>query len=85
MLEPAKLRELIERQFPDAQIEIDDLTGTRDHYEISVGSDRFAGLSPLAQHRLVYEALGSHMRGDIHALALHTYTLEAWQRRSAST
>jgi stress-induced morphogen len=81
MLELAKLRALIEQQFPDAVVEINDLTGTQDHYDVSLASDRFVGLSPVARHRLVYEALGAHMKGDIHALALHTYTLDAWQRR----
>ncbi len=30
------------------------------------------------QHRLVYNTLGDRMGGEIHALALHTYTPQAW-------
>jgi BolA protein len=44
--------------------------GGRGHYAVLIVSERFAGLSPVARHRLVYEALGDLMRTDIHALAI---------------
>lgn len=44
------------------------------HYRLVVVSDRFAGLSALARHRLVYATLGELMRGPIHALAIAAYT-----------
>lgn len=81
VLDPAELRSLIESEFPGAELELEDLTGTRDHYRLRIVSERFEGLSPVAQHRLVYAALSTHMRGDIHALALDTYTPERWARR----
>lgn len=40
------------------------------HYRVHVVSARFAGLSRLARHRLVYDVLTDLMRHDIHALAL---------------
>jgi stress-induced morphogen len=30
------------------------------------------------QHRMVYATLGDRMGGEIHALALHTYTPDEW-------
>jgi BolA family transcriptional regulator, general stress-responsive regulator len=41
------------------------------HYRVRIVSERFRGQSPLARHRLVYEALGPLMRQGIHALAIH--------------
>lgn len=40
------------------------------HYTVRLVSQRFAGLSRVARHRLVYHALESLMRGGIHALAI---------------
>jgi BolA protein len=40
------------------------------HYTVRLVSERFAGLSRVARHRLVYDALGAQMRSGIHALAI---------------
>ena len=40
------------------------------HFSVRVVSERFAGLSRLARHRLVYDALHSLMPRGIHALAI---------------
>lgn len=42
------------------------------HYQVTMVSDRFKGLQRIAQHRLVYEALGARVGTLIHALALQT-------------
>jgi stress-induced morphogen len=58
--------------FPDARVEVTDLTGTHDHFEAVVVAPAFGGRSRVEQHRLVYAALGELMNGEIHALALTT-------------
>lgn len=40
------------------------------HYNLSITSQAFAGLSTLARHRLVYQTLGDLMQGKIHALSI---------------
>jgi len=40
------------------------------HFRLVIVSPRFAGLGNLERHRMVYEALGSLMHRDIHALAI---------------
>ena len=40
------------------------------HFEVRIVSDRFAGLSLIKRHRMVYDALGSFMTSDIHALRI---------------
>lgn len=44
------------------------------HYRLRVVSDRFAGLSKVARHRLVYDCLREMMPKDIHALAMTLLT-----------
>lgn len=80
MLEPEKVQALLLTAFPGADIDLVDLTGTRDHYQARIVSDAFAGRSLVEQHQLVYRALGEAMSGPIHALALKTYTPEAWAK-----
>ena len=60
----------------DAQV-IDD-ANDGEHFTAHVTSTEFVGKSLVQQHQLVYRALGDHMRRDIHALALHTYTPDKW-------
>lgn len=40
------------------------------HFTVRIGSARFAGLSRIAQHRLVYDALRDLIPQGIHALAI---------------
>ena len=42
----------------------------RGHFTVLITSSRFAGLSTLKRHRLVYEAVGDMMTTDIHALSI---------------
>lgn len=58
--------------FPDARVDLTDLTGTSDHFQALVVTRAFDGKSRIEQHRMVYAALGELMDGGIHALALTT-------------
>ena len=44
------------------------------HFTVRVTSERFAGLSRVARHRLVYDALRSLVAEGIHALAIEART-----------
>ena len=44
------------------------------HYRVRIISERFAGQSLIARHRMVYAALGSLMETDIHALGIQAQT-----------
>lgn len=46
----------------------------RGHFVVEIVSEVFAGLTPLARHRRVFEALGSLMQTDIHALTIKAKT-----------
>jgi acid stress-induced BolA-like protein IbaG/YrbA len=74
-----EVRSKILEALPGSHVEVKDLTGTSDHYEALVVSEQFAGTSRIAQHQLVYRALGSAVGNEIHALALKTMTPDAWK------
>lgn len=43
------------------------------HFQVVITAKDFSGLSKLARHRLVYEALGDAMKTDIHALSIKAH------------
>ena len=49
-----------------------DVAGDGDHYAAHVVSAAFQGKMRVAQHKMVYEALGGRMGGELHALQLTT-------------
>ncbi len=42
----------------------------RGHFDVTIESKAFIGKRPLACHRMVYDAVGSLMETDIHALRI---------------
>lgn len=76
----ARIRAALEQAFSPLQLDIRDDShrhighaGARDgrgHFAVSIVSEAFAGMPPLARHRAVYAALGSLMDTDIHALQI---------------
>lgn len=84
MVSPEQVQAMIEAQLSDAQVQVQDLTGTRDHYQVTVVSSQFEGLPRVRQHQLVYGALQEAMSTEaIHALTMKTYTPEAWTAASS--
>lgn len=67
-----EIEQLIRAALPDSEVTITDLAGDGDHYAAHVVSSAFAGKSRVAQHQLVYKALGGRMGGELHALQLTT-------------
>ena len=68
------LKQRIESALPGAEVQVEDLTGGGDHFRAEVVSDRFAGLSRIDQHKLVYDVFGAEVGGPIHALSIKTST-----------
>lgn len=66
----ARIRQVL----PDARVELQDLTGTADHWKALVVSGAFAGKSLMERHRIVMGALADELKGPIHALTLDVKT-----------
>ena len=68
------LEDLLRQAFPDAsELSVVDRTGGGDHFQVTLTSGRFEGLSLVEQHRLVYDALAEPLgNGTIHELRIKT-------------
>jgi len=67
-----EIEDAILTALPGAEVELIDLAGDDDHWAATVTAPQFAGLSRVAQHKLVYAALGGRMGGVLHALQVTT-------------
>ena len=54
--------------------------GSESHFKAVIISDVFVDKRLVQRHQLVYQAMGDVMQ-EIHALALHTFTLDEWKTR----
>ena len=80
-MDPNEIASLIETGLPGSQVEV--RTDGQGHYEALVISPDFDGQRSVRRHQLVYETLGDRVGGEIHALALKTFTPEEWQAAKA--
>ncbi len=70
----------IKAELPDAIVQVNDLKGG-DHLEAIVVSSLFENKTLVKQHQMVYKAVQAEMATEaIHALALKTYTPQAWEK-----
>ncbi|URL01962.1 BolA/IbaG family iron-sulfur metabolism protein [Avibacterium sp. 20-126] len=52
--------------------------GADSHFKVVLVSDEFNGVRKVARHQMLYQLLAEELKQGIHALALHTYTLDEW-------
>ena len=78
MFSADRIKDILQAELPDCTAIVIDDVGDHEHFTARVTSSAFVGKSLVQQHQLVYGALGDHMRSDIHALALKTFTPDTW-------
>jgi len=49
------------------------------HFKVVIATDAFADTRKVARHQKIYQVLSEELAGEVHALALHTYTPGEWQ------
>lgn len=76
-MDPATIKELIERGMPEATAHVFSEDNT--HFQAIVVAESFTGQRRLARHQQVYAALGPLVGNDIHALSIRAYTPEEWR------
>ena len=76
MLSAEQLKSYITQHLSCDFIEVRGDDGT--HFEATIVAPAFEGKRMVAQHQLVYAALGDRMRAEIHALGMKTYTPTQW-------
>ncbi len=67
------LKKRLSEVYPDGTVEVFDLTGGGDHYEVSVESKAFQGMSRIQQHQAVMAVFNAELKtGEVHALSIKT-------------
>lgn len=74
------VEDIIKAGLPDADVMVEDMTGTRDHLDITVVSDGFKGKLLIEQHQILMDLLKEELKNRIHAVKLKTYTKEKFQQ-----
>ena len=78
MMEPEDIQNILAGKMPGAEITVEDMTGTRDHFEVKVLWEGFKGKGLIEQHRMINQALAIQLEdGSIHALKIKTYALKS--------
>jgi len=76
VIEPQEITRKLQENaaFNGAMIDVQDLTGGKDHYRLVVVSTLFDGMPLLHRHKMIYQSLKEEMKQEIHALTLETLT-----------
>lgn len=73
-----EVKALLVAAIPDAEILVE---GEGSKYTVTVVTDRFADMRPVAKQQLIYGPLNAHIAsGEIHAVSMRTLTKEEWRR-----
>lgn len=82
-MKPEEITARIVAALPDAEVALEDLTGTLDHWKATIVSAAFVGKTLIQRQRVINVALAEELKGPIHALSMDTWTPEeAAARRS---
>ena len=76
MMEPQQVHQILSERVPGAEVTVEDMTGTQDHFFVTVLSPQFKGKSIIQQHQIVNQALADCLEdGRIHALKIKTHPI----------
>ncbi|MCL5041480.1 MAG: BolA family transcriptional regulator [Gammaproteobacteria bacterium] len=79
-MQAAEVKQLIEDQVPDTQVEVD---GEGCNFQLFVISDEVAALSPVKRQQTIYAVLNDAITdGRIHAVTMKFFTRQAWASRA---
>jgi stress-induced morphogen len=74
MIEPESIQRILTEKLPGAEITVEDMTGTQDHFEVKVLWEGFKGKGLIQQHQIINQALTTQLEdGSIHALKIKTF------------
>lgn len=70
-----QIKQRILDNFTDGYVEVVDLTGTSDHIQVLVVSNKFDGQSRIQRQRMVMDIFAPELKsGEVHALTIKAIT-----------
>ena len=76
MITPQQIEKLIQEGLPGSQVQVEDMMGTGDHFDVTVTSAAFAGKTLMEQHKMVFAILKMDKSDRIHAVQIKTKVLK---------
>lgn len=80
MIKLSDMKKALEDAFQSATVEVNDMTGTGDHFQALIVTPDFTGLSRIERHQKVYAALKGDRFETLHALTMKTFTPEEYEK-----
>ena len=83
----SKLAEALSSTYIDVVNESDSHSGPpgrESHFKVTLVTSDFDGVLPVKRHQAVYGILAEEMAGEVHALALHLYSPDEWEKTEAA-
>jgi len=74
LITPLEVEQIILAALPGSTVEVRDMTGTADHFDILVISKVFVGKPLMEQHKIIFAILDKEMKDRIHAVQIKTRT-----------
>ncbi|MCB9073467.1 MAG: BolA/IbaG family iron-sulfur metabolism protein [Bdellovibrionaceae bacterium] len=75
-MKPTEIKQRLQTAYPDGHVEVIDMTGTEDHYQVYVSSKTFQGMSRIQCHKHVMGVFADELKtGEVHALTIKTEAL----------
>ena len=76
-----QLKKRIETLHPETKVEVKDLTGTQDHWQVVVVSPAFEGKSMVEHQRMIMGILKTEIdSNEVHALSMKTFTPTQYEK-----
>ncbi|WP_454783978.1 BolA family protein [Legionella sp. WA2024007413] len=83
-----RIVELVNQEFVPVYLDVEDESanhhvpeGAQTHFKLTVVSSRFINLSRVARHRMLNQLLKEEFDHGLHALSMHLFTPDEWERR----
>lgn len=68
---PQEMKARLEATYQGADVDVQDLTGTQDHYQVVINASEFKGMSRIERHQAVMQVFDDELKsGEVHALTI---------------
>lgn len=91
MARKKRIEQLVLKEFSPSFLAVEDEShqhhvpkNAETHYKVIMASSLFAELNRVARHRLVNKLLKEEFDSGMHALSLHLYSPEEWEKQDKS-
>ncbi len=72
-----EILEILQTNFPNAIIKLQDLAGDENHYQLEISDASFANIPLIKQHKMVKLALSELLKSKLHAITIKTKILKS--------